>query len=138
MTEIDSELKSRLVVGSKRDGRRRYSVEAKQELVAACLKPGISVARMAYEHGVNANLLRKWITQYQGGGAIATDAPGPVVPAFVPVVQINKPAAATHATALEAHLPNGVIIKLSEAGDDERAAVLRLLWALPCSGSTQG
>jgi hypothetical protein len=54
------------------------------------------------------------------------------------VVQINKPAAATHATALEAHLPNGVIIKLSEAGDDERAAVLRLLWALPCSGSTQG
>jgi transposase len=137
MTEDDSELKSRLVVGRKRDGRRRYSVVAKQELVAACLKPGISVARMAYEHGVNANLLRKWITQYQGDGAVAIDAPGAMVPAFVPVVQINKPAAATHSTALEARLPNGVVIKFSEAGEGERAAVIRLLWTLPCSGSTQ-
>ena len=33
-------------------------------LVEAALRPGVSVARLALEHGVNANLLRKWITKY--------------------------------------------------------------------------
>ena len=64
MTENDSELARPLVIGSKRDGRRRYDKQAKRELVQACLEPGVSVARMALEHGLNANLLRKWITQY--------------------------------------------------------------------------
>jgi transposase-like protein len=40
------------------NGRCRYDPEAKRELVEACLQPGISVARMALEHGINANLLR--------------------------------------------------------------------------------
>lgn len=62
MTEHDSELLQRLVVGSKRDGRRRYDKQTKAELVQACLKPGVSVARVALDHGINANLLRKWIT----------------------------------------------------------------------------
>lgn len=35
MTEHDSELLQRLVVGSKRDGRRRYDKQAKAELVQA-------------------------------------------------------------------------------------------------------
>jgi transposase len=34
-------------------------------LVEACLEPGISVARLALEHGVNANQLRKWVRKYQ-------------------------------------------------------------------------
>ena len=61
MTEHDSELLQRLVVGSKRNGRRRYDKQAKAALVQACLKSGVSVARVALEHGINANLLRKWI-----------------------------------------------------------------------------
>ncbi|VVE86051.1 transposase [Pandoraea sputorum] len=28
------------------------------------MQPGVSVARLAQERGVNANLLRKWITKY--------------------------------------------------------------------------
>jgi transposase len=139
MTENDAELKSRLVLGHKRDGRRRYSVAAKRELVAACLKPGISVARMAYEHGINANLLRKWITKYQGQreGAIAISPQGPSAPAFVPVIQVDPMSAAASTPPmepspprLEARLPNGVIIELSDASEGERATVLRLLWTL--------
>nr|WP_230944251.1 transposase [Burkholderia cepacia] len=30
-------------------------------MVEAALRPGVSVARLTQEHGINANLLRKWI-----------------------------------------------------------------------------
>jgi transposase len=59
------DLKSRLVTGMKRDGRREYDEGALEELVELCLKPGVSIARMAIEHDVNPNQLRKWISRYQ-------------------------------------------------------------------------
>jgi len=40
-------------------------LQAKRILVEACLKPGVSVSRMALVNGLNAKLLGKWITQYQ-------------------------------------------------------------------------
>ena len=66
MTENVTELSRPLVIGRKRDGRTCYDPEAKRELVAACLRPGVSVARLALDHGINANLLRKWIDRYRG------------------------------------------------------------------------
>jgi transposase-like protein len=65
MTDINSELKARLIIGRKQDGRCRYDPQAKRELVEACLVPGVSVARLALEHGLNANLLRSWVTAYK-------------------------------------------------------------------------
>lgn len=44
--------------------RRHHSPEFKQGLVALC-QPGVSVSAVALSHGVNANLLRRWINQYQ-------------------------------------------------------------------------
>lgn len=61
MDDKDSELR---VVRHSRDGRRRYDEKGKRALVEAALRPGVSVARLAQEHGINANLLRKWITKY--------------------------------------------------------------------------
>ena len=61
MTEKISELR---VVRLARDGRRRYEESAKRALIERALRPGVSVARLAQEHGINANLLRKWITKY--------------------------------------------------------------------------
>ena len=52
------------VIESRKDGRRRFDEQSKRELVEACLKPGVSVARMAQTYGVNANLLRKWVARY--------------------------------------------------------------------------
>ena len=69
--EKDSEGLSGLVLGRLRDGRCRYDPQVKQELVRRCLAPGVSVARMAMQHGVNANLLRKWITQWQSRNGVA-------------------------------------------------------------------
>ena len=54
-----------LIVGHKGDGRCIYSAAGKRALIHACLQPGISVAGSALANGVNANLLRKWIRQFQ-------------------------------------------------------------------------
>ena len=45
------ELKRRLVVGHKRDGRSVYDEKAKSELVALCLQPGASVSRLEAQLG---------------------------------------------------------------------------------------
>src|SRR2546425_8950633 len=53
------------VLDRKSNGRAIYDPEAKRALVQQCLQPGVSVAATALRAGVNANLLRKWITKYQ-------------------------------------------------------------------------
>lgn len=58
MSDDEQKLRVRLIG---RNGRRRYDPASKERLVASCLEPGVSVSRLALEHGVNANLLRKWI-----------------------------------------------------------------------------
>jgi transposase len=40
--------------------RRRFSLAFKQQLVAATLEPGASVAGVALEHKINANQLHAW------------------------------------------------------------------------------
>jgi transposase len=52
------------VVRHDRGGRSCYDPDGKRALIEACLRPGVSVARLALENGVNANLLRKWVTRY--------------------------------------------------------------------------
>jgi transposase len=47
------------------NGRRYYDPAGKARLIEACLEPGVSVARLPLEHGVNANQLRKWVRKYQ-------------------------------------------------------------------------
>ena len=44
-----------------RNGHRRYDAASKDRLVSACLRPGASISGLALAHGVNANLLRKWV-----------------------------------------------------------------------------
>jgi transposase-like protein len=46
------------VVGQR---RRRHTDEFKAAVVAECARPGVSIARVALSHGLNANLLRKWV-----------------------------------------------------------------------------
>jgi transposase len=54
-----------------RNGRRRFDPISKAHLVDACLQPGVSVARLALEYGVNANLLRKWVKQRKDQTAVS-------------------------------------------------------------------
>jgi transposase len=131
------------VVGVLRNGRRRYDPASKQRLVEACLQPGVSLAGMALRHGVNANLLRKWVAgqprQQRNGVAVgaidrATDMFVPVVelcgvagpsepPALPPIQHPVQPAkAARHtdppAPRLTVEMPNGVTLRLECSGQD--------------------
>lgn len=142
MTEKDTELSRCLVVGHGRDGRCCYDRQAKRELVEACLQPGVSVARMALQQGINANLLRTWITQYRDGRkAWVRGGSGKTAlaqaSAFVPVVQVKAPATAGPLN-VGAVLPNGVKLDLSELGIGELSLILKMLNQLPCSASTLG
>ena len=65
--------------------RRRFSREFKAQIVAQCLKPGASVSRISLDNGLNANMVRRWISEARRAPKTRTTTLG-----FVPV---NLPAA---------------------------------------------
>ncbi|RKE40147.1 transposase [Paraburkholderia sp. BL23I1N1] len=158
MSEQEEGLQGRLVVGSKRDGRRKYDESAKRELILECLKPGVSIARTAMDHGINPNLVRTWISQYQreqgrvGVAGLASE-PGrhaqteiaAVAPsdelAFVRLETPLLPPAPVKPAAtfmLSVVLPNGVRFEVGHAAVEELERIVQMLGRLPCSGSTKG
>lgn len=59
--------------------RRRYTAEFKARIVAACQPPEASIARIAQDNGLNANLVHKWIRAARQQDATSTP------PAFLPI-----------------------------------------------------
>ena len=53
---------------AKRLTHRTYSAQFKAELVAACQVPGASIAALAGQNGMNANVLHRWLKEYQREG----------------------------------------------------------------------
>jgi transposase len=58
-------------------------------VVAACRQPGVSIASVALDHRLNANLVRRWVVTEERAGAaaaieVAIPSPSPM-PSFVPV-----------------------------------------------------
>jgi transposase len=51
--------------------RQRRSAEEKRRIVEATLVPGASIARVAREHGVNANQLFQWRYEYRKQTSVA-------------------------------------------------------------------
>ena len=138
MIETKSALSRPLVIGHCCDGRCRYDPVAKQELVLSCLQPNVSIARQALAHGVNANLLRKWIHHYQAAvGDPKADEPHLTLPAFVPVVSETAKAKTTD-VGLTITLVNGVLLTLQVVDLTELSPLLNTLANLPCSASTPG
>jgi transposase-like protein len=97
-----------LVRGQESDGRSKYDPAAKAELVRRCREPGVSVAAMALAHGLNANLLRKWMTDASRRAAPRPDS-ARLLPVTAPRVEPSAPAAATPEGGIELVLPGGTI-----------------------------
>lgn len=121
-----------------RDGRRRYDPASKDRLVEACLQPGVSLAGLALQHGVNANLLRKWVAtrrQLSGkrGQPSMAQLPDPtafvrVETSAVPTVShaggiMSQAAERLSSTRLRATMANGVTLTL-EGCDPQLLAVM--------------
>jgi transposase-like protein len=115
--EHSTELVGNLVRGRKSNGRRVYHAAAKRELVRCCLEPGVSVAGIALAHGINANLLRKWITlEERRRGSVEGGAPR-LLPVRTRLESVSVPANAGH---IEIVLSGGT---LRVHGRVERAAL---------------
>jgi transposase len=100
MTEPVDPIVSDLVQGHKRNGRCVYSCAGKRALIEAALRPGVSVARIAMTHGVNANLLRKWIRAHEA--AVASSLPESEKPtALLPVKMAPTASIPSTASSLE-------------------------------------
>src|SRR5260364_413296 len=127
------------IIRVKRDGSRIFDPQAKSRLVEACLQPGVSIASLALSHGVNANLLHKWIRRDRRAREKGVMKDGAEkLSAFVPVIQ-NKSAPAIRErpacmpalsqstrkwpdpakpSRLNAYLPNGARLTLECLGQD--------------------
>jgi len=73
--------------------RRRHSAEFKHAVIGECMKPGVSIAAVALHHGLNANMLRKWVIEAEhklparrpAPKAAQADDVSSVPPTFVPL-----------------------------------------------------
>lgn len=50
--------------------RRFYSPELKLQVVGACAQPGASIAGVALQHGINANIVHRWLREHSAGTLI--------------------------------------------------------------------
>jgi transposase len=140
-----------------RDGagerRRTRSLDERKRIVEEALAPGISVAAVARRHGLNANLIFKWIRRSREGWRepakekpVVAALPERGGSAFVPVKLLEldvasapppsdvaaKPARqarrGARRGAMEISLPNGAKVSLDAEVDAE--ALRRVLLAL--------
>jgi transposase-like protein len=87
--------------------RRRHSAEFKARVVAACRKPGVSIAAVALEHRLNANLLRRWVVAAERGEetvaarSVVQAGSLPAPAAFVPVEVERSPVVTSQAIVIE-------------------------------------
>ncbi len=143
--------------GGARERRRTRSLDERKRIVEEAVAPGTSVAAVARRHGLNANLVFKWIRRSREGWrdrrhGPAKEKPGvaasldTMAPAFVPVklIELAAPSAVppsdfmakrarqtrrgTRRGAMEISLPNGAKVSLDADADAE--ALRRVLSAL--------
>ncbi|MHC8356584.1 IS66-like element accessory protein TnpA [Pseudomonas sp. LB3P81] len=89
--------------------RTSYPKPFKAQIVQECLQPGVSMASVALRHGINANLVRKWIPAYRDHQAPALPAfvPMKLAPADTPVCSTDRLAAGDHTSAQPAEQRHG-------------------------------
>ena len=116
---------------STRRTHRTYSRQFKAELVAAAKQPGASIAALALQHGMNANVLHRWLKEHEqdarhrlvslsSSGESVTTSP---VPAFIPIklptaAQAPEPTASEIKVELRKGAVSMIITWPTSAADD--------------------
>ena len=95
---------------AQRRTHRTYTPQFKAELVAMCQKPGASIAAVALQHGMNANLLHRWRKEWAQGlhrieGGATTAVATPQTPAFVPIELTAASVTASEQSSIAASTP---------------------------------
>ena len=103
-------------------GRRWYTQSFKQQVVAECLRPDASVAKVAVDHGLNPNLVRKWI------GRVERDGESQV--RLLPVVAVPELTEETRAVwrhVVEVQVGDAVILIGGNASSEVVRTIVRAL-----------
>jgi transposase len=58
--------------------RRLYSASFKAELIEQCRQAGVSSAAVAISHGMNPNVLRRWIKESESGSEPSVEGRRPI------------------------------------------------------------
>ena len=102
--------------------RQRRSAEEKRRIVEATLVPGASIARVAREHGVNANQVFQWRYEYRKQtSGVRTEAKAELLPVTLaggskPIkAEVMSPTAGSGSIHIE--LPGRAVISV-ESGVD--------------------
>lgn len=103
--------------------RRRHSAEFKASVIEECLRPGVSIASVALAHGLNANMLRKWVID--GEHRLTAPQPAPSAPPAPPAPESPPmPAPTFIPLALPAPVVDGEIrLELQRAG-----TAVKIVW----------
>ncbi len=104
-----------------------HSAEFKAQVVAACRTPGVSIAAVALEHRLNANLLRRWVVEEERDREVGLLAAGnglqaPPIPAGAAFVPLELPGPSV-ATAQE------IVIELRRG-----ATIVKVSWPVEAAG----
>ena len=110
---------------SAKDGvkRRTWSLEARQRIVSEALAPGASVASVARRHGLNANLIFKWLRRSREGWLDRRRAPAKETAAaqtFVPVEALELQPTLVSPGLAPSSLPEAKMIAAPARGASKR------------------
>ena len=116
-----------IIIGRRR--RRRHSEEFKAECVAACRQPGVSIASVALDRRLNANLVRRWVVEAERSGKLPVRTDAAPVPDAVSFVPVSLPSSQV-GTPIRIELRRGamtVVIQWPVAAARECALLMREL-----------
>ncbi len=107
-----------------RPKRRVYSTELKIQVAQECRQPGASIAGVALSHGINANIMHRWLREHSQTALVVQSQ------AFVPVTLDEPAPGSTPQSApdirVEVHRANTtVVVKWPLQGGTACAAWLR-------------
>jgi transposase-like protein len=97
MKIADAKISAPLTARGATRARRTYARQFKSEVVAQCLVPGASVSAIALSHGINANVIRKWLPS--GDALVSGVTMLPVSVAAARTIVKARPVAASLRTA---------------------------------------
>lgn len=121
-TTVDTDSQS-----NNRKGRPNYPVEFKHRVATAACEPGVSVSKLAQQHGINANMLFKWRRNLRAGLLTeSTSRPAQFLPVVVQRApdRTVRPSATTSPTGFIEIVIADAVVRVS-AGTD--AALLQLV-----------
>lgn len=113
---------------AERKRRRRHSAELKNQVLDACARPGASIAAVALEFGLNANLVRQWrvgrgMRRARGAAAATADDAG----AHLKFIALPLPAASSTSEPVPA--PADIRLEIRRG-----AVVVNVSWPLTAAG----